>query len=393
MADAAFDRMVINPRERPLSSDINELQSEAARTAREMIRALMLPHNVDPQVVNSSFTPVSGFHGDGFYVTAGGALTHTIKAGLGFIFDAGSTATDIGSVSKLDDRSPYYPVYLSADQPISSPAAPGVGQERVDIIEVALDRRLADSGSRDVLDTGSGVFTPTLVMKTLAYSLDGRTGVVTSPSNSTTGIGLKAGASQAAGTYAASNGVTGVPTATPGYTIIAVILVTNTGAVVQGDVRDTRFLLAPDGVHRWGFDLLQVPGSPNDTFTIANYPPASAGFRFGCHQTASPSNGGTIRCYVFGGRINTQSGSVVTAMNKAGTVANANRLVRMSGVTGGSVTSAIKAALVGGGTTNLAVAIGQEYISWEMDATRLIDVGDPSDANRIFHVIGLSSPR
>lgn len=393
MSDAAFDRVVINPRERPLSSDINQLQSEISRTLREVVRAMCLPHNSNPQIVNSSFNPVSGFMGDGFFVAAGGALTHTIKAGLGLVFDSGSTDSDIGSVSKVDDRSPYYPVYLSADQTISSPAAPGVGLERVDIIEVALDRRLADTASRDVLDTGTGVFNPSSVFKTLAYSLDGRTGVVTSPANSSTGIGLKAGSTQVAGTYAASGGVTGVPTTSPGYTRVAVILVTNTGLVVQGDVRDTRFLLSPNGVQQWGFELLQVPGTPNDTFTISNFPTSPAGYRFAAHQVSAPSNGGPVRCYVFGGRIATNSGALVRADCKASTVANANRVVRSSVVTTGAVTSAIKSALVAAGSTNFEAAIGQEYMMWEMDATRLIDLGDPSDTNRVFHVMGMNNPR
>lgn len=395
MPDEAFSRVVINPRERPLSSDINQLQSEAARTMRELVRAMFLRHALDPAVVSSSFTPISGFLGDGFFVTAGGALTHTIKAGLGFIFDSLATASDIGGVSKVDDRSPYYPAYLSADQTISSPAAPGIGLERVDIIEVALDRRLADSSSRDVLNTGTGIFDPTLELKTLAFLLDGRTGVVASPGNSTTGISLKSGSTQAAGTYAASNGVTGVPATTAGYTRIGVIIVTNAGAVVQGDVRDERFLMSPDGRTHLGFTVTQVPGSPNDTITIGQPPNMPAGWRVAAHQVSSPSNGGTMRVYMIGGRTQgTNQAAQVVASCKAVTIANANRLCRMTPAVAGVVTSAIKTSLAGpGGSTAFAAAVGQEFISFDIDATRLIDIGDPNDTNRVIDISAAISSR
>jgi hypothetical protein len=387
MADEAFSRVVINPRERPLSSDINQFQSEESRTLREVLRALFLPHNVSAGSELTSFLPVSGFLGDGFFVVGQGALTHAIHGGLGFIFDSVSVANDIGAVSKVDDRSPYYPVYLSADQQITSPAAPAPGFERIDIIEVKLDRRLQDNGSRDVLNTGTGVFDPTLVLKSLAYALDGRTGVVTSPTNSTTGIGLKAGVAQATGTYAASNGVTGIPATSPGYTRIAVILVASTGLVTQGEVRDDRLLLAPNGSHLVGFELNQAPGNPNDTFIIVG-PVGAAGFKFAAHQVTSPSNGGTVRVYLFGGRISANAGAAVTIHLKAATIANANRLPRATNILGGVVTSAIKTSLAGpGGSTAYTAAVGQEFLTFDMDGTRLIDAADPSDTTRIYDII------
>lgn len=392
MADAAFDRVVINTRERPISTDINQLLSQDARTVREILRSLFLPHPSNPQLVGTSFQPVSGFLGDGLFVTANGSLAMTVNAGLGMLYDAGSIATGIGSIGKVDDLAPYFPAYLSANETLNLPAAPPGGQERVDIIEVKLDRRLQDSSSRGVLNTVTGVFDPTLLNKILAYSLDGRTGQVNAPANSTTGLSIKAGINQAAGTYAASNGVTGVPTTSPGYTKLATILVPTGGVVTQGEVRDERFLLAPNGVHNWGFNLLQVPGTPDDTLTFSNFPPASSGFRFAAHQTTSPSNGGTIRCYVFAGR-NGSFGAAVTAHAKGATVAVANRLVRQTDISVGSVTSAIKASLVAGGSTNFSAAIGQEFLTWDMDATRLIDVGDSVGTNRLYHVMGMCSPR
>lgn len=391
MADEAFSRMVLNPRERPVGSDINQLQSEESRTLREVLRGLFLPHSVNAGSADSSFIPVSGFMGDSFFVTGNGGLLHTIHGGLGFLFDSLSTAADIGAVSKVDDRSPYFPVYLSAAQNITSPAAPAPGFERVDIIEVALDRRLQDSASRDVLNTGTGVFDPTLVLKTLAYYLDGRTGVVASPSNSTTGIGLKAGATQATGTYEGSNGVTGIPATSPGYTRIAVILVKSSGVVTQKEVRDDRLLLGPNGTQLIGANLTQVPGNPNDTLTLLT-PAAGAGIRVAAHQVASPSNGGTVRVYFFGGRISSNFALAVNAKCQAATIANANRLARTTPVASGVVTSAIQTLLTGpGGSTAYSAAVGQEFLSFDLDGTRLIDLGDPSDATRTYDIVAALS--
>ena len=40
MADRAFDRTIINPLEKPLSSDINQLQSQQDSTLRRMFERL-----------------------------------------------------------------------------------------------------------------------------------------------------------------------------------------------------------------------------------------------------------------------------------------------------------------------------------------------------------------
>lgn len=385
MADAAFDRVVFNTRERPLSSDINQLQAEESRTLREVVRALMLPHALAADSLATGFTPLSGFLGDGFHVAPAGGLALTIRAGLGFLFDSGSTASAIGGVTKVDDLSPYFPAYLSADSTVVAPGGVGGGQERVDILEVKLDRRLADASSRDVFNTGTGVFDPTLVQKSLSYVLDGRTGVVASPSSSTTGISLKTGALQAAGTYAASGGVTGVPATTAGYTRIAVVLVDSTGTIVANQVRDERNLLSPNGVASLNFLLRQTPGSPNDTFSVDAAPPMPAGYRVAAHQVSTPSNGGAVRVFLLGGRIHSNTGFSVVAQCSAATLANSNRLVRTTTPTTGTISSAQQSALAGAGSTGSAVAVGQGYVSWDMDTTT-INVGDSTDSLRVFHV-------
>jgi hypothetical protein len=81
--DEAFSRTLFNARSLPTSADVNQAQSTAARTTREVLRALFLPHHAAAGVVDSSFQPVSGFLGDGFFVAAGGALTHTVRPASG----------------------------------------------------------------------------------------------------------------------------------------------------------------------------------------------------------------------------------------------------------------------------------------------------------------------
>src|SRR5574337_192482 len=133
-----------------------------------------------------------------------------LKAGIGFLDAPSDVPTSVGGIVGADDLSPYKPLPLNADMAIAIDAAPSAGNERIDIIEVKQDRRVENPLSRDVLNTGTGLFVPTLVNKTLAFSLDGRNGRVVSPSNSTTGVGYKVGVAAAVGTALA-------PATTSGY--------------------------------------------------------------------------------------------------------------------------------------------------------------------------------
>ncbi len=247
MADKPFDRQVINQRERPLSSDVNQGWSYGDQALRYLLDNLMRVRATggDAPLANA---PDSGFLGDGFRVTSASpaAMSIIVNDGLGFAVDAAQNASDIGSaltpgVLGVDDNQRMHPLPLSAPQTVAVPASDPVNP-RIDIVEVKLDRRLADASSRQVLDPGTGLFSALSVSKTLAYDLDGRTGVNTTGGNSTTGIALKTGT--AAGAPVA-------PATSAGYIKIAEVYVAGAStAVAQNAIRDVRPVVAIDGVRR-----------------------------------------------------------------------------------------------------------------------------------------------
>lgn len=286
----AFDRWVINQRERPLSTDINLLQARAEQSLKAFIRSLFIPHSgAAGEAGSSDFYPLSGFLGDAFFPTATGtSRIVTLTPGLGMIL-GNSPVSNFGSVGGLDDLDPYYPVYAPRGIDVTIDAAPSVGQERYDIIEVTQDRRLENPLSRDIFDNLLGVFVAGTPNKTFAQVLDStRLGRVVSPANSTTGIGYKVG------TPAAVGGAS-IPATSPGYTQIAVVYSLGTIANVrQRDLRDDRKVLLPGGHGRFGLTIVQSNGTP-DTISIEDVS-ASAGLRFAARSGSSP--GGVLRVYV-----------------------------------------------------------------------------------------------
>ncbi len=231
MADFPYDRTIINPLERPLSVDIDQLQSQIDRAVRDTLRRMF----------QISGTVQSGFLDTGLKVTQNGVpdMNVLVTPGVGFQDLTGDVPTAIGGITGVDDRSPYKPLPLNATMTIAIDAAPGAGQERYDIIEVKTDRRSENNLSRDVLNVGTGLFVPTLVNKTLAFSLDGRNGRVVSPSNSTTGVGYKVGTAAAVGTAV-------VPSTSPGYVPIATIYVGPTvTSILNANITDRRVGIGP----------------------------------------------------------------------------------------------------------------------------------------------------
>jgi hypothetical protein len=239
MADKPFDRTIINPRERPLSSDINQAQAQVDRAMRFMFERLL---GVRSSQVSPVILPQTGLIGDGFRVVPDSpvALAVDIKAGLGFIFDAADVPVAIDGVVGLDDRQPYKPILLLADTSFSVPTAPGGGQDRTDIVEVRVGRRTENPLSRDILDLVSGQFVPTSVNKTLAFSADGKTGTVTDPAPSTAELSYKVGIPGTPGA---------VPSTTGGYVKLGEVFVDTSVTTIDRDaIFDRRKLLFPGGV-------------------------------------------------------------------------------------------------------------------------------------------------
>lgn len=384
--------MVLNARERPLSSDINQALSQDALTLREVLRALYLQHPLASASNDTGFLPPSGFLADGFAVSPGGGMTLTVRAGLGLVYDVTSVAASIDGVQKLDDQAPYWPAYLSANQAVAVPGGVPGGQERIDLLELRLDRRRQDTASRDVFNESTGVFEPTLVQKTLSYLLDGRFGTVASPAASVAGLSLKTGVLQAAGTYSDSGGTAGIPAGTAGYVPVAIIINDSSGTQAANRIRDERILLSPEGAVSLGFSVSQVPGNPSDAFTVLQAPQMPAGYTAGIYQLNTPSNGGPFRVFILGGNVTSFGGVTVTAHCPGTTLALANRLPLLTLPVAATISSAFRAALAGAGSTATPVAVGQSCFYFDVDA-RPIEPGDSVDATRYFHFHALLAHR
>lgn len=231
MATNPNDRMALNPGERPISTDINQLQSNNQRSLMWLAQALVKEF--------SGANPAAAvFVADGFSLTApGGTMNVTLNPGLGFYYNPSDVPTGIGGLSGVDDVSPLHPLPLATAQTIAVPAA-DPSNPRIDIIEVTTDRRLEQPQSRDILNSGTGVVTPASVNKVLAFYLDGREGAP-STGASTTGIGYKKGTPAGSPT---------APAATSGYTVVCQILVPAAATqIVQGNVTDVRIPAIPHG--------------------------------------------------------------------------------------------------------------------------------------------------
>jgi hypothetical protein len=261
MANNPFNRVVLNPRERPLSSDINQAESEADRTLRTLLERVYVGRASDAS--DAAGAPLNGFIGDGFKIRPVSPLAMQVRvpAGMGFIYAPTDTLSSIGSVQGVDDLAAWKPLVLNADATLSVPAAPGAPNSRIDIIEVRYNRALADLANRDVLNTGTGRFEPVNVFKTLSWDMDGSTGVVAAPADSTATISLKTGIV----------GVTPVaPATTAGYIKISEILVGSAVTTLAADViKDLRYLLFPSA--RWSVACqLVAPASGPLVCTLSN---------------------------------------------------------------------------------------------------------------------------
>lgn len=252
MADKPFDRQIINPRERPVSGDPNQQATYSDLALRALLSELYAVR--DPTSASgASLGPQTGFIGDGYRVKPSSPTSMVVKvsAGLGFYDAAANTASDIDSAYNVDDLHRYKPMVLTADESITLAAADPTNP-RIDIIEVAIDRRATDSASVDVLDTTTGVFGAVSRNKTLTWAHDGRQGTVAAASASTTGIGVKTGTPAGSPT---------APTVTAGYRKIAEVRVAAaTTTIAENAIRDVRPLLFPGNTGK----LLVVGEAPGN---------------------------------------------------------------------------------------------------------------------------------
>lgn len=253
MSQKPYQRTQINPREKPLSNDINELQSQLDFEMRFTLEHLLGWRLFTDGVASTS--PPSGFVGDGCQVVLDTGLDLTIRKGLGFQYDATDVPTDIDGCIGLDDLAPLKPIVLTDDVSVTVPA-PDVTNGRWDIIEVKYDHRSENPLSRNILNLVTGKFTPQLVNKTFSPVLG--SGQVTY--NGSGAINYKTGVAAPSPS---------IPTTDAGYIRIARIFVpANAVAVDSAKIFDSRRVISPNGTHTLSvaFDLdattLQIVGTP-----------------------------------------------------------------------------------------------------------------------------------
>ena len=280
MANRTFDRTVLNQRERPLSSDLNQAQSESDETTRRIVDLLSrrrLASANSPNILESRFFT------DGFKVNATGPASNNVvlRAGMGLQVNAGDVPLAIGGVLGVNDTYAAKPLILDGDITIGPvPANPGAA--RIDIVQVKYNRRLEDNTSRDVLDTGTGTFNPTLVNKTLAFILDGTMTSISAVAG-TTAIHYKTGVSGS-----------GLPATTDvGYIKVAEINIPAAYAAAALDesvMNDVRRLPPFAGELRWNHPI--AVAAPN--LVSASFPP---GVEYAIRRTGAGL--GTV--YIWGG--------------------------------------------------------------------------------------------
>jgi xanthosine utilization system XapX-like protein len=277
MANAPWDREVINTRERPLSSDINMVESYSDQEVRNFVQAVYATrspafsnnHAVDNPPTGTSAVPTIGCIGSALQVRnpALPVMDVQMDSGLAFMND-GTPTTSVGGVSGLNDVSPIKPVVLVLPLPQSAPLFtginPGGGTARVDLVEIKLPRRFLDPTSRDILNPTSGAFTPQLVNKTLSYVLD--------QSQATTGGSGVLNYKMGVPTVGAIYPTLGVPTPDPGYVALAYINVgpadTQIGAL---NIVDVRRQLYAGGVMTCAFSAnIQSTGPTTATATMTS---------------------------------------------------------------------------------------------------------------------------
>ena len=249
MANNPFDQVIINSLELPSSGDQNQQASQIYETIRSLYMSTFAK---SVSATNRAGLPVSGFIGDGFMITGAGIPNATIVISPGFGFQyVASTTNPIDGIAGLADLSYYKPLVLAAPQTITPPAAPGIGLERYDIIEVRYDDRRDNPQTINIFNLGLDAFQPTPgTQKTLDWTLDGQLGFTVTPSNGTAAINYKSGAAAALTTAV-------VPATSPGYVKIGQVYSVNATAVFdETNIADTRRLLFPGGMGRISFSVL-----------------------------------------------------------------------------------------------------------------------------------------
>lgn len=374
MAASDFHRRrQIHTRERPTSTDLNEMQFYIGEMVRTVTASMFSQAgSAAPTVVpGDANAGAQGFAApyQSFAVVKDpgnppfGVL---VQNGFGIARTGPASATNIDNANGADYLSRTFlgaPLVLSADQQFTVPAPPTVGDSRIDIIEVRPQYTATDPATVGIFNTATEVFDPATRNKSLTWDLAGLTGTVNSPSSSTACISYKVGQSAAGGITSATE-----PSTTSGYIKIARINVVGGVALIEADdICDMRPLLFPNGICSVRSHF-SIPGIAAGVGTVENVytvcAPPGVTVKIAYQNNVAPSAGSSyqVQVFIFGG--NLTPGTLYTS----------------SGVNYGGVASATPAFAIGSGTTNTIIAKNSAPAIGAMDAT-VKAILDGSNAN------------
>ena len=257
-----FRRVLIPVRQRPSSADLNALQwrqhatdliSAGATFGQNYASSTMLADR-------SRAYGARGFSGGGFRIELDPtAPPFGVRLQPGFAYNRSggpTTTTNIDSNQGADWEAQSrwaIPLALSAYQQFTVPAPPGVGNSRIDIIEVRADYLANDPQTVGIFNTGTEVFNPTVLNKSLTWDLYGRTGTVNAPNPSTACISYVVGQTVAGGIAGATE-----PSVTPGYLQVARINLDASGGAIAVL---TDGMLADKRIPLWPMSNLHIAGT------------------------------------------------------------------------------------------------------------------------------------
>lgn len=346
----AFSRTIINPRERPLSRDVNQLQTEHDRTVRDLL-AQLFGHRVS--ATSDARTVTDGFIGDAFKVRpkSPAAMAVVVAKGTGFQANTNVSDTDIDSIGGLDNKAELNPIHLTSDFEFTVPTAPSGGQARIDIIMVKAQYTRTTNESRDVLNETTGVFEAQMLAKTFSWDVGSSTETINNGDTPTAALVYKKGTAATSGTEVA-------PSTDSGYIRIGAVRVgTSVTSIAANKLVDNRRILGVGGRIEVGFNFAATGGigATPSSYKFDSAPGIECAIR-----TTHPGVANTWSLYIKAG--GASSSDIVRRMATAGGAA-ATYHHWLLGRVSFSSTVTVDATLQGqlaSATPPMDVAVGQE---------------------------------
>ncbi len=365
MANSPFDREVMNPRERPLSSDINLLESYADQATRYLVENVFCSQSAfDNNGKRVPYVPNGDarFFGDSFMLQPVSGLQIQLQPGLGFFNANVPNELNVGGIIGLNDLSVLKPLVLQAPMLFNVPT-PDPSNPRIDLLEISWQRLLTDATSRDVLNAVTGVFEPASIKKTLSWALDG-----TLTFDGSGPLNYKVGTPGVSPT---------APAVSTGYAAIGYINVAAAAATIDfGSLIDFRLMFFPGGSMPITFPGVSFKAATNPAGPTSGLLQCYPGVRVGGfqHNVGSPMETAVI---IIAGRtfgsLNLSPALHVTPYYSGATSANLNFPYNTSNLLNVVIDTFLKASLADVTISALPIkaAIGQPCIGLNHSFTNL----------------------